>query len=146
MTEHEPKTITKRELIDRIAEATQQTRHAVKLCLQRFLDEIVDELAAGNRLEFRDFGVFDVRVRAARQAQNPRTMEPVTVPRRQSVRFKPGRRMRDLIEGKPPPPPDRIVEPRPTKGPRPPTSDLAGLDGAAIKTRAPKPERTPRQS
>ena len=52
----------------------------VKDIIQRFLDEIIGELTDGNRLEFREFGVFEVRTRAARIAQNPRTLEKVMVP------------------------------------------------------------------
>ena len=48
--------------------------------MQQFLDEIVNELGKGNRLEFRDFGVFETKIRKA-QAQNPKTLEPVAVPR-----------------------------------------------------------------
>ena len=59
-------TITKKELIDRIAESTQAKRVVVKRIVQSFLNEIVKELATDNRLEFRDFGVFETRTRAAR--------------------------------------------------------------------------------
>ena len=52
----------------------------VKEILQAFLDEIIGELSLGNRLEFREFGVFEVRERRARRAQNPRTLEKVEVP------------------------------------------------------------------
>jgi len=66
--------------------------------VQAFLNEVIDELAKGNRLEFRDFGVFEVRERAARMAQNPRTLERVPVPPKRSVKFKVGRLMRDKVE------------------------------------------------
>ena len=68
-------TITKKELIDRIAEATQAKRVMVKRVVQSFLDEIVDELSRDNRLEFRDFGIFETRTRSSRIAQNPKTLE-----------------------------------------------------------------------
>ena len=54
-------TITKKDLIDRIAQNTQAKKSLVKATVQSFLDEIMAELAKGNRLEFRDFGVFQVR-------------------------------------------------------------------------------------
>jgi integration host factor subunit beta len=91
-------TVTKKDLIDRIADQTRQTRVATKETIQTFLDEIVRELAKGNRLEFRDFGVFEVRERRARVAQNPRTLERVSVPEKRSIKFKPGRLMRDGVE------------------------------------------------
>lgn len=94
-------TVTKKMLIDRIAEATGQKRVAVRDTVQAFLDEINSELTAGNRLEFRGFGVFEVRNRAARMAQNPKTLEQVPVPAKRIVKFKPGRTMRESIEGQP---------------------------------------------
>jgi integration host factor subunit beta len=68
-----------------------------KEILQLFLDEIVKELSAGNRLEFRDFGVFEVKPRRARRAQNPRTLQKVEVPPKRVVKFKVGRVMRDHV-------------------------------------------------
>ncbi|MCH8217135.1 MAG: integration host factor subunit beta [Planctomycetes bacterium] len=90
-------TITKKELIDRIAERTQAKRVAVKSIVQAFLDEITDELCEDNRLEFRDFGVFETRTRAARVAQNPKTLERVEVPAKRTVKFKMGRLMRERL-------------------------------------------------
>lgn len=87
-------TITKKELIDRIAEATESRRVLVKRVIQQFLDEIVGELGKGNRLEFRDFGVFETKIRKARKAQNPKTLEPVAVPEKRTVKFKVGRLMK----------------------------------------------------
>jgi integration host factor subunit beta len=86
-------TITKKELIDRIAERTQAKRVTVKSIIQTFLDEITAELCDDNRLEFRDFGVFETRTRAARVAQNPKTLERVEVPAKRTVKFKMGRLM-----------------------------------------------------
>jgi integration host factor subunit beta len=87
-------TITKKELIDRIAESTNQRRVQVKRVVQQFLDEVVNELGKGNRLEFRDFGVFETKLRKARKAQNPKTLEPVEVPEKRTVKFKVGRLMK----------------------------------------------------
>ncbi len=90
-------TITKKELIDRIAERTQAKRVTVKSVIQAFLDEITRELSVNNRLEFRDFGVFETRTRAARVAQNPKTLERVDVPAKRTVKFKMGRLMRQHL-------------------------------------------------
>ncbi len=90
-------TITKKELIDRIADITGAKRVLVKRIIQQFLDEIIDELGNGNRLEFRDFGVFESRVRAARIAQNPKTLERVPVPSKRTVKFKIGRLMKERL-------------------------------------------------
>jgi len=90
-------TITKKELIDRIAERTQAKRVTVKCIIQAFLEEITNELCEDNRLEFRDFGVFETRTRAARVAQNPKTLERVEVPAKRTVKFKMGRLMRENL-------------------------------------------------
>jgi nucleoid DNA-binding protein len=92
-------TITKKEFIDRIAETTQAKRVIVKRIVQSFLDEITTELGKGNRLEFRDFGVFETRTRASRVAQNPKTLERVEVPSKRTVKFKMGRQMKEKLTG-----------------------------------------------
>lgn len=92
-------TITKKDLIDRIADTSGCKRVLAKTIIQSFLNEMIEELGRGNRLEFRDFGVFESRVRAARVAQNPKTMAKVPVPAKRTVKFKVGRLMKQkLIE------------------------------------------------
>ena len=91
-------TTTKKDLIDRIAAETNQKRVVVKKTVQCFLNKVIDELRRGNRLEFRDFGVFEIRHRAKRIAQNPKTLERVPVPAKQTVKFKVGRLMRIALE------------------------------------------------
>jgi len=90
-------TVTKKELIDRIAEQAKTKRVVVKDIVQRFLNEIIAELGQGNRLEFRDFGVFETKSRAPRVAQNPRTMQRVQVPQKRTVKFKVGRLMKQRL-------------------------------------------------
>jgi integration host factor subunit beta len=92
-------TITKKELIDRIADGTGHRRVQVKKVVQQFLDEIINELGQGNRLEFRDFGVFETKLRKARKAQNPKTLAPVDVPEKRTVKFKVGRLMKQKLAG-----------------------------------------------
>ena len=92
-------TTTKKDLIDRIADETQQKRAVVKKTVQSFLDNVIRELSKGNRLEFRDFGVFEIRDRAPRIAQNPKTLEQVPVPAKKTVKFKVGRLMKLALDG-----------------------------------------------
>ncbi|MDZ4752901.1 MAG: HU family DNA-binding protein [Phycisphaerae bacterium] len=92
-------TTTKKELIDRIADQTDLRRSEVKKVIQCFLDHVIDELGRGNRLEFRDFGVFETRDRAPRVAQNPKTLERVPVPAKRTVKFKVGRMMKVRLDG-----------------------------------------------
>ena len=90
-------TITKKELVDRIAVSTNQKRLVVKDVVQQFLDQVIIELGKGNRLEFRDFGVFEVKHRRARKAQYPKTLAPVQVPAKRTVKFKVGRTMKQAL-------------------------------------------------
>lgn len=90
-------TVTKKQLIDQIADATGQKRVVVKKVVQSFLDSIIVELGKGNRLEFRDFGVFEVKQRRARKAQNPKTLEEVWVGPKRTVKFKVGRLMKETL-------------------------------------------------
>ena len=92
-------TITKKELVNRIAAKTGQTKVVTKQVIQMFLDDIIDELGKGNRLEFREFGVFEIKERAARKAQNPRTLQKVSVPAKRVVKFKVGRMMKEKVSG-----------------------------------------------
>jgi nucleoid DNA-binding protein len=82
---------TKKNLIDRIAAGTRKRQVLVKRVIQQFFDEVVAELARGNRLEFRDFGVFETRTTPPRMAQNPRTLKRVRVEARQRVVFRAGK-------------------------------------------------------
>ena len=89
--------ITKKALIDKIAEIHQVRSVTTKKIVQSFLDEIMTELANGNRLEFRDFGIFDIKTRAAREGQNPKTLEKVSVSAKHIVKFKMGRMMKQKL-------------------------------------------------
>ncbi|MBC8327162.1 MAG: integration host factor subunit beta [Planctomycetes bacterium] len=94
-------TITKRDLVQRISDSTGQTKVLVRDIIQRFLDEVSDELVRGNRLEFRKFGVFEVRSRPGRIAQNPKTLEKVAVPAKRVVKFKVGNILKKRVEAGP---------------------------------------------
>ncbi len=100
------RTITKRDLVQLIAEKTNVQQQKAKEVIQCFLDEIITELANGNRLEFRDFGVFEPRKKAPRLARNPRTGEKIQVPQKVTVKFKAGRMMKERLQAKAPQPAD----------------------------------------
>ena len=92
-------TITKKEMIDRVAEITGNKQVMAKTIIQSFLDSIMTELGKGNRLEFRDFGVLEVKQRKGHNARNPRTFELVVVPPTRTVKFKVGRVMKQTVGG-----------------------------------------------
>lgn len=91
-------TIAKRTIAERIAERHGLGQIQTLQIVQAFLDEIIEELAQGNRLEFRDFGVFETVVRKARTALNPKTLEKVQVSSKVVVKFKVGRLMKEKVE------------------------------------------------
>jgi integration host factor subunit beta len=90
-------TITKKDLVDRIVSSTSVKKQLAKDILQQFLNDIAAELARGNRIEFRDFGVFEVKKRSARTAQNPKTLEKVRVPAKRTIKFKTGWLIKDKL-------------------------------------------------
>ena len=92
-------TVTKKQLTEQIATSTKTKQTIVKPIIQQFLDAIIVELAKDNRIEFRDFGVFETKIRKARKAQNPKTLEPVQVPAKRTVKFKAGRLMKQKLNG-----------------------------------------------
>jgi len=107
-------TITKQDLVYRISERTGQKKVVTKQIIQSFIDEIVHELELGNRLEFREFGVFELKERAARRARNPQTGDSVFVPAKKVVHFKPGRKMKEVVEESGTPEPEAGSLPSPS--------------------------------
>jgi len=91
---------TKKNIIDRIAESTGSTHALAKTVVQQFFDEVIHELAQGNRIELRYFGVFDTKATPERVAQNPRTLAKIQVPARRRVVFKMGRMMKERLNGR----------------------------------------------
>ena len=93
-------TMTKRDLVIRIAEETGLIQQDVFAVLQKSLDYITAALAKGDYVEFRNFGVFEVRQRKARIGRNPnKPANVVTIPARKVVKFKPGKIMKKVITG-----------------------------------------------
>ena len=92
------RTVTKRELCERVADKVDCTQVLAKEVVQTFLDEVTNEIAKGNRMEFRNFGVFDTRLQAPRKARNPRTDEVVHVPAKAVVSFKVGKELSERAQ------------------------------------------------
>jgi len=92
--------MTKRDLVMRIADETGLIQQDVYAVIQKSLDYIVEALYEGDTVEFRNFGVFEVRERKQRIGRNPNKPENVvTIPARKVVKFKPGKIMREKITG-----------------------------------------------
>ena len=92
--------MTKNDMVLRIAKEMDMRQTDIKRIVQMTLDGIVDVLESENRLELRNFGVFEVRTRKPRKARNPRTGDEVMVPERKVVTFKPGKMMEERVQGK----------------------------------------------
>lgn len=85
--------MTKKEIVKTISEEIGLTQLKTKEIVQKTFDAIVDTLVEDKRIELRNFGVFEVKQRAARKARNPRTGGEVFVPEKFVVTFKPGKEM-----------------------------------------------------
>jgi DNA-binding protein HU-beta/integration host factor subunit beta len=94
--------VTKKDIVRTISEEVGLTQQQTKEIVQKTFDAIIESLVRERRIELRNFGVFEVKPRAARKARNPRTGQQVDVPRKHVVTFKPGKYMeakvRDLDE------------------------------------------------
>ena len=89
--------MTKNELIDTVALSTGYGRAQVKRTIETAHEVMLKALEKGERVEFRNFGVFGTRMRKARKAHNPRTLAEIEVPAKRVAYFRPGREMRDRV-------------------------------------------------
>lgn len=89
--------VTKKEIVKTISEEIGMTQLKTKEIVQKTFDAIVESLVEERRIELRNFGVFEVKRRAARKARNPRTGDHVVVPAKFVVVFKPGKEMEERV-------------------------------------------------
>jgi integration host factor subunit beta len=89
--------VTKKEIVKTISEEIGLTQLKTKEIVQKTFDAIVETLVEDRRIELRNFGVFEVKQRAARKARNPRTGAKVFVPEKFVVTFKPGKEMEEKV-------------------------------------------------
>lgn len=90
--------MTKKEIVKTISEEIGMTQLKTKEIVQKTFDAIVRTLVEDSRIELRNFGVFEVKKRAARKARNPRTGDKVSVPEKFVVTFKPGKEMEERVK------------------------------------------------
>src|SRR5476651_1923747 len=96
-SESEAQAVTKKEIVKQISEAIGLTQLQTQEIVQKTFDAIVTTLVEDRRIELRNFGVFEVKKRAARKARNPRTGDKVYVPEKFVVTFKPGKEMEEKV-------------------------------------------------
>jgi len=89
--------VTKKEIVKTISEEIGMTQLKTKEIVQKTFNAIVDTLVEERRIELRNFGVFEVKKRAARKARNPRTGQRVDVPQKFVITFKPGKEMEEKV-------------------------------------------------
>ncbi len=89
--------MTKKEIVKTISDEIGLTQLKTKEIVQKTFDAIVETLVEERRIELRNFGVFEVKKRAARKARNPRTGDKVFVPAKFVVTFKPGKEMEERV-------------------------------------------------
>ena len=106
--------MTKRDLVMAVAERIGFTQNEVSNVVQATLDAVTDCLAQGQRLEIRNFGVFEVKKRDARAGRNPRTGQEVQIGEKRVASFKPGKALKEYVDG---------------TGPKPAFSDTPSGDG-----------------
>jgi len=92
--------MTKKEIVRSISEKLNLTQLKTKDVVQNVFDCIAETLVAEERIELRNFGVFEVRKRAARKARNPQTGDEVLVKEKYVVVFKAGKAMEDALQKK----------------------------------------------
>ena len=92
--------MTKKEIVRSISEKLGITQLKTKEIVQCVFDDILETLVMEGRIELRNFGVFEVRKRAARKARNPRTGDPVQVKEKYVVVFKAGKVLEQAVQDK----------------------------------------------
>ena len=90
--------MTKKEIVKAISQDVGLPKSKTREIVQKTFDAIIDALVNEGRIELRNFGIFEVKKRAARPGRNPRTGDEILVPERFVVNFKPGKVMEDRVK------------------------------------------------
>ncbi|HEY1614123.1 MAG TPA: integration host factor subunit beta [Rhizomicrobium sp.] len=90
----------KSELVARLAQRYPHLYHRdVERIVTTVLDEIINALSTGQRVELRGFGAFSVKMRPSRTGRNPRTGQPVSVGEKRAPFFRTGKELRERLNG-----------------------------------------------
>lgn len=90
--------MTKADLVDKIAARAGITKAAAEKVLNAFLVSVNDALLSEGKIGLTGFGTFAVEKREARTGRNPRTGATLTIPACKVVKFRPGRKLKELIK------------------------------------------------
>ena len=91
--------MTKAELVDQVSRSARITKKHAEMIVNTVFDSIVQSLKDGDKIELRGFGSFRIRQRGSRVGRNPKTGDRVDVPPKRIPYFKPGKDLRDLLNG-----------------------------------------------
>ncbi len=134
--------MTKRDLIVEVATRLGYTQNEVAGIVHGMLGTITQTLAKGERLEIRNFGVFEVKTRDARMGRNPRTGEEVPIEQKRVPTFKPGKALKEHVQdgygGRPP------AQPKGRDSSADPTgAGVSASEPAAVESETPAESGTP---
>ena len=90
-------TLTKNDIVRTLAEKYELEIASTRRVVQGTLDMVLEALIRGDKIELRNFGVFEVIQRKGRIARNPKSRQEVFIPERKVVKFKPGKLMEERI-------------------------------------------------
>jgi DNA-binding protein HU-beta len=91
--------MTKTELIDHMAKEAEISKEKVSIALNSLIEGIQTSLQSENgKIQLTGFGSFSTVHRKERKGRNPSTGEEITIPAQNSVKFKPGKKLKDAIE------------------------------------------------
>lgn len=93
------RTVSKAELVSKVAEQTGKSRRDVKQVVDSALGEIISSLESGGKVQLTGFGTFEVRKRKARSGVKPGTTEKIKIPASKYPAFKPGKGLKDRVRG-----------------------------------------------
>lgn len=125
-------TVSKKEIVKTVSERHGLTTTQTAQIVQVFMNQIIDELARGNRIEFREFGIFELKRRRPRTARNPKTGDSVEVPEKTVVSFKPGKVMKARVV-------DTEPAPKGEPGDKKPVTSSSSGSAPAPRPAPPKP-------
>ena len=89
------KTVSKADLVGRVADETQMKKRDVKTVIDAMIEHVTQDLNAGSKVQLTGFGTFEVRERKARTGVKPGTTEKIEIPASKYPAFKPGKALKD---------------------------------------------------
>ena len=133
--------MTKRELVIEVASKLGLTQNEVSTIVQETLDSITDALVEGERLEIRNFGVFEVKERDARIGRNPRTGDEVPISKKRVAAFRPGKALKEWIQAGPDHKPHHLFRDNDVDGAPGPSTLIPEAESAPAAVRPPEAAR-----